>query len=88
MAGKLGSTRMGQAYHPKPAQGKHYLSSSSAVLQVTDTLTQDRYFPSSAGSRGSVSPSTRPPKATVHNGSGTVPKDETRSGKEYEKVWR
>lgn len=88
MAGKLGQSRPGQTFHPKPAQGKSYLSSPT-VLHVTDALTQDRYFPSSAGSRGSVSPSTRPPKVTVHNGGGTVPKDEPRSGQvEYEKVWR
>ena len=49
---------------------------SSTLLHVTDDMTQDRYYPSAAGSRGSMSLSTRPPKVTVHNGGGQMPKDE------------
>jgi hypothetical protein len=88
MAGKLGQTRKGQTFYTQTTQGKSD-QSSSTLLHVTDDVTQDRYYPSAAGSRGSVSPSTRPPKVTVHNGGGQMPKDEPRSGQvEYDKVYR
>lgn len=88
MAGKLGQPRKGQTFYTQPTSGKS-CTTTFRSLYVTDDASQDRYYPSTAGSRGSVSPCTRPPKVTIHNGGGSVPKDEPRSSQvEYDKVYR
>lgn len=88
MAGKLGQPRKSQTFYTQPTSGNSYLT-PRAVSHSTNDAIKDRYYPSTAGSRGSVSPSTRPPKVTVHNGGGPMPKDEPRSGQvEYDKVYR
>lgn len=88
MAGKLGQPRKGQPFYTQVEQGKSRLT-TSRILHVTDEATQDRYYPSTAGSRGSVSPSTRPPKVKIHNGGGQVPKDEPKSSQlEYDGKYR
>ena len=81
MAGKLGQLRKGSTFYTQTTQSKSRLISPS-LLHVTD-VDSDRDYTSNGGSRGgSISPTARPTKVSIHYG-GPQPKDEPKTS-QYE----